>query len=250
MIDSYMNKQLLTGIDDLDSILGGFNNSGLYIVGSRPAAGKTSLALDILVNNIDSYKSAPALFISMEMDTYSILQRMIAKSEGFESVSTLSYNRAKQNLELNDYLNELSNKNLIINDKASQSVENIIKQAKEIYSQHGKLSFIVVDYIQLVNGSVNENIRRLKLLSRELNTVVIVLAHLHRSVEDRQEKIPTVKDIRGFNDYFADVILLLSREYSDSAVDIAQINIAQNNFGSTQTIFARFDTQRAKFIQL
>ncbi len=102
---------------------------------------------------------------------------------------------------------------------------------------------------------MNENLRLLKVLSVELDIVILVLVQLDQKLEHRSTKVPQLRDLRGFHDYYADSILFLYREdvyQQDSLQDngLVQIIIAKHRFSFNHTIFARFDKERAVFRDL
>jgi replicative DNA helicase len=87
------------------------------------------------------------------------------------------------------------------------------------------LDLIVIDYIQLLQGSgkkgndnrvqeVTEITTSLKALGKELSVPVIALSQLSRQVENREDKRPQLSDLResGSIEQDADVVIFVYRE--------------------------------------
>ena len=67
-------KYVSTGLRDLDNALGGgFQPGGLYVLGGRPAMGKSALALNIVSNAIEKGIKVTYFSVEMSKDPHPIL---------------------------------------------------------------------------------------------------------------------------------------------------------------------------------
>lgn len=216
-----------TGLQDFDRFTGGFQAPDLIILGARPKCGKTALALTI-ASNIG--KTAPVAFFSMEMSKRQLVTRLMGAEA---KVNTQELNNGSfKNLDLLTGPAERINKRQIyIDDSTSKKPIEILSICTRMKASVG-LSFIVVDYLQLMTG--NERIkgqpreqeiagisRFLKKIAKDLEVPVLALAQLSRGLEQREDKRPVASDLResGAIEQDADMITFLYRDevYNDNA---------------------------------
>ena len=141
---------------------------------------------------------------------------------------------------------ELENLNLVIDDNPILTIPSLRARARRIQREKG-LSLILIDYLQLMSvpgnkenraTEISEISRNLKALARELDVPIIALSQLNRSVEQRNDKVPQMSDLResGAIEQDADLIAFIYREeVYDPETDkkgIAQINIAKQRNGA------------------
>ena len=197
---------LSTGFKLIDDRLQGLKDGELYIIGGRPASGKSAYALNI-ANHIA--KENPVLFFSMEMPSKQLIQRAVASIGGVEM------NWLKGGLRSDDSgwpmassgMQALNESGLIIDDNGTQTLQSVKIKCKK----QKNLRLVVIDYLQLMTGIGNtrtEEIgslsRGLKKLAKELECPVIVLSQLNRGVESRPDKRPRMSDLRESGDIEAD----------------------------------------------
>lgn len=175
------------GIEILDDIIGGLYKGELTTIAARSGVGKTALALQIMLNAVSQNKRV--LFISREMSNVQVFMRNITKKTGISS-NKMKYKNLEENdwKPIIDYINEVTNKNLIyINDKIS-TVGGIKKRIREI-----KPDLVIVDYVQLltIEEKLNNREREVATLSRELKNItldfeipVIQLSQLNDEMKD------------------------------------------------------------------
>ena len=128
------------------------------------------------------------------------------------------------------------------------------------------LGLIVIDYLQLVQGSnrrggsreqeISEISRSLKILAKELNVPVIALSQLSRAVEQRPDHRPMLSDLResGAIEQDADIVMFLYRDdvYNKESEkkDIAEVIIAKQRGGTTGTVDLLWMGSYTKFVNL
>ncbi|HEY8060797.1 MAG TPA: replicative DNA helicase, partial [Acidimicrobiales bacterium] len=188
-----------------DNMLGGFQPSSLVIIGARPATGKTSLALAMVAGAAMQAKKSVLMF-SLEMSHVELTQRLLCSEARVDSrrirTGQLTDDDWKR---ISRAVGRLGDAELWIDDNPNLTIMELRAKARRLKSQLGDLGLIVVDYLQLMSGrasaenrqvEVAEISRGLKILARELETPVIALSQLSRGVEARQDKRPTLADLR------------------------------------------------------
>lgn len=225
---------LPTGLDALDAKTGGLNDSDLIIIAGRPAMGKTALATNIAYNVAEFMahdKNTPAknrgvAFFSLEMSADQLASRIL-------STVTQTNGHKMRTGELDNAeftriaaaVRELENIPLYIDDTPGLNINNIRTRARRLKRNKG-LGLIVIDYIQLINGTgskksegnrvqeLSEISRGLKILAKELQVPVIALSQLNRGVESRDDKRPLMSDLResGSIEQDADIVMFVFRE--------------------------------------
>ena len=254
---------LPSGFKDLDKMLGGFQKSDLIIVAARPSIGKTSLALDFVRHAAVKLKKNVAIF-SLEMSKTQLIQRLLAMESGvsFWNIRTGSFTD-EEYAKISDAMGVLSEANIWIDDQPGQNIIEIRTKARRLYLEHG-LDLIVLDYLQLVKGNrqesrvqeVSEVSQELKNMARELEVPVIALSQLSRRVEERQDRMPQLSDLResGALEQDADVVMFIHREeFYDPDTDkkgIAEIKIAKHRNGPTGIVELAFIKEIASFRDL
>src|SRR5699024_4467971 len=220
-----------TGYRDLDRITSGFQPNDLIIIAARPSMGKTAFALNIAQNVATGTDENVAIF-SLEMGAEQLVQRMLS-AEG--NIDSQRLRTGKLNDEdwskLTMAMGSLSNAGIYIDDSPGIRVADIRSKCRRLKQEHG-LGMIIIDYLQLIQGSensrenrqqeVSEISRSLKGLARELEVPLIALSQLSRSVEQRQDKRPMMSDLResGSIEQDADIVGFLYREdYYETAKD-------------------------------
>lgn len=254
-----------TGFPELDNTLSGLQNSDLVILGARPSLGKTTLALDIARNAALKTGLTVGIF-SLEMSREQVIDRLIA-AESQVPLWKLRTGRISEDIEfemIQNSLDRLSRVNIFIDDTPSPNILQMRSMARRLQVEHG-LSLLIVDYLQLIaprNGSsdnmvqqITEVSRGLKGLARELNVPVLAVSQLSRAVDQRDNKIPRLSDLResGSIEQDADVVIFIYRKDRDKQdilpdeQNIAQINIAKHRNGPLSSFNLRFDPERVTF---
>ena len=217
-----------TGLRDLDNRLGGLHQSDLIIIAGRPSMGKTSLATNIAFNAAkriqeNATKSSVAFF-SLEMSSEQLSTRIISEQARISSNDIrrgkISNEQFDQFLETSKNISELP---LFIDETPAISIAAMSNRARRIKRLSG-LDLIVVDYIQLMRGSLNNKDGRvqeisqitqgLKAIAKELGVPVLALSQLSRQVEQRDDHKPQLADLResGSIEQDADVVMFVYRE--------------------------------------
>lgn len=243
-----------TGYSSLDIVLGGgLFNTGLYIIGARPGMGKTTLGIS-LAENIASRDKA-VLFISLEMNKVQIMAKRIARKSGIGYTQLMTGVYKGQELhraiETND---RLSKTPFYLSDDSLCRVSDIENMAHSIKN----LSCIIVDYFGLLTAEESSGVKSryeettdiskaLKGLAKRLNIPLIVLAQLNRNNTQKNDKRPTLADLRdtGALEQDADCVILLHRDdyykqhdenYEPPEIEFIELNVAKNRHGTCSVV--------------
>lgn len=255
-----------TGFYDLNAFLNGLQKQDLIIVAARPSMGKTAFALNIGLTSAKN--GVQTLVFSLEMSKKSLIRRMIC-SEGRIDATKMRNPRKLFHDEdwpkATNAVSVISSLPLHIYDKPAVTTQEIRAKARKLKRKYpDDKHMLIVDYLQLIRGSGNENrnlevgeiSRDLKLIARELDMPVVVLSQLSRNVEQRRDKRPMLSDLResGSIEQDADVILFLYRDdYYDpesKIKNITEVIIAKQRNGATGKVELSFNKQFQKFQSL
>ncbi len=252
------------GFEDLDKKLGGLQGGDLVVLAARPSMGKTSLALNIAANHARDQGGCVVIF-SLEMVALQLVLRLLV------SEAEIDFGRFRSGLlgdrdmgRLTHAASSFQEQRIFLDDSAVVSVSDISARARRL-DRDEKLSLIIVDYIQLIQGrgkeerreqAVADISRSLKMLAKELDVPVIALSQLNRGPENRTNTRPVLADLResGAIEQDADVVIFIYRDelYDSQSPDegIAEIHIAKHRNGPVGTVRLQFDGRYTRFNSL
>lgn len=257
---------LATGFHEFDKLTSGLHENELIIIASRPAMGKTAFGLNIAINAAMSSKKPVAIF-NMEMGAEQLSLRMISSVGGIDmnklKTGKLEHNDWKK---VNEAMSQLGDTSIYMEDASGITVSEIRAKCRRLASSDKGLGLVVIDYLQLIQGSiryagnrqqeVSDISRSLKTMAMELKVPVIALAQLSRSVESRENKRPIMSDLResGSIEQDADIVSFLYRDdyYNKTSKDtnstsITELIIGKHRNGSTGTIEMLFEGNMSTF---
>jgi replicative DNA helicase len=252
-----------TGYTDLDKMTAGMQPSDLIIVAARPSMGKTTFAMN-LAEHAAMTQDKPVLIFSLEMPSEQIMMRMLA------SLGRINQTKVRTGqLDDDDWARLSSTMGLLIekgkmfvDDSSGLTPTEVRSRARRIARDHGGLSMIMVDYLQLMKVpsladnrtlEIAEISRSLKALAKELECPVIALSQLNRTLEQRADKRPVNSDLResGSIEQDADLIMFIYRDevYNDDSPDkgTAEIIIGKQRNGPIGKIRLTFQGQFSRF---
>ncbi len=265
----YNRKQHITGVPsgftDLDYRTAGFHGSDLILIAARPAMGKSAFALNIATNAAVKAKVPVAIF-SLEMSKEQMVNRILC-SEAMVDSNKVRTGKLEEDdwTKLAEAIGPLSEAEIYIDDTPGISVMEIRAKCRKLKLEKN-IGMVVIDYLQLVQGSnkrngsreqeISEISRSLKILAKELNVPVIALSQLSRAVEQRPDHRPMLSDLResGAIEQDADIVMFLYRDdYYNEDSDkkgIAEVIIAKHRGGSTGTVDLVWLGSYTKFVDL
>jgi replicative DNA helicase len=257
-----------TGMQDLDKILGGgMQRTDMLLLAARPAMGKTSAAMH-MASSLGA-RGGSVLVFSLEMAFKQLVGRLLTTESGIElrRIRAGDYTDTEVR-RLGAAMASLANKRIWVDDSTDIDVYQIRERARRLHTQ-SKLDMVVVDHVQLISGGggrrrrdenrtqeVSEITKQLKNMARELDVPVLVLSQLSRDVEKRQNKVPTLGDLRdsGSLEQDADVIMFL---YKDSYYNqdsekqgITELHVAKHRNGPTGQVSLLFDERTTRYMDL
>jgi replicative DNA helicase len=227
-----------TGLESLNTKMGGLHKSDLIVAAGRPGMGKSALGTNMAVaaarrfvrdiaEGLEPSESAgaPAVIFSLEMSADQLATRILAEESGITSENLRTGRISQQEFrELARAAAELEGLPLYIDDTPALTIAALRTRARRLKRQKG-IGLVVVDYLQLLQGSgrnsndnrvqeISEISRGLKQLAKELDVPVIALSQLSRAVEQREDKRPQLSDLResGSIEQDADIVLFIYRE--------------------------------------
>ncbi|MCF6458128.1 replicative DNA helicase [Pseudoalteromonas sp. MMG024] len=252
-----------TGYSDLDKMTAGMQPSDLIIVAARPSMGKTTFAMN-LAEHAAMTQDKPTLIFSLEMPSEQIMMRMLA------SLGRINQTKVRTGqLDDDDWARLSSTMGLLIekgkmfvDDSSGLTPTELRSRARRIARDHGGISMIMVDYLQLMRvPSLQDNrtleiaeiSRSLKALAKELECPVIALSQLNRTLEQRADKRPINSDLResGSIEQDADLIMFIYRDevYNEDSTDkgVAEIIIGKQRNGPIGKVRLTFQGQFSRF---
>lgn len=262
----YDKKEAITGVPsgfrDLDELTTGFQPGDLIVIGGRPSMGKTALGLNI-AQRVGLEMREPVAIFSLEMSKEQLALRMLCSEARVDSNSVRKgFIRKEDWHKLTSAAGNLAGAPIFIDDSSSTSVLEMRAKARRLKMEHGGLSLVIVDYLQLMRGrgnferreqEISEISRSLKGLAKELKVPVIALSQLNRGVEQRHDRRPTLADLResGAIEQDADVIIFLYRDKvynKENNSDKAEVIIAKQRNGPTSTVHLTFLSHCTRFV--
>ncbi len=265
--DAAKSKGTVTGIPtgflDLDYKTAGLQPSDLVLIAARPSMGKTAFVLNIAQHVAINCQKATAIF-SLEMSKEQLVNRLFSLESQVDAQALRTGNLKDEEWEkLVEGAGTIGKSRLIIDDTPGISISELRSKCRKYKLEQG-LDIIIIDYLQLMTGSVgkrsesrqqeiSEISRSLKGLARELSVPVLALSQLSRAVEQRPDKRPMMSDLResGAIEQDADVVMFIYRDdyyNKDSEIkNVAEIIIAKQRNGPIGTVSLAWLPHYTKF---
>lgn len=255
-----------TGFRQFDALTSGLQRQDLVVIAARPSMGKTALALTLAQYAGIEHNAVVGVF-SLEMSAEALAMRMLCSEASVDAQKFRSgYLSNEEWSRLGKALGKLAEARIFIDDTPAISVLEMRAKARRLATEQKQLDMIIVDYLQLMSGSarrfesrqqeVSLISRELKALAKELNVPMVALSQLSRAPENRTDHRPQLADLResGAIEQDADVVAFIYREEqynkSDANKNIAELIVAKQRNGPTDTVYLAFLNQFAKFADL
>lgn len=224
--DNPNKKRASFGLSVLDNVTGGMQGGRLYVIGARPATGKSALAM---ASAVATGGLGPVLFCSYEMAKEEVAGRIMSHLTGVSSSAIANRTPSVQEHEVLLQYYPQALKLAIRFPAGARSVAAVRAEAAEMQKREG-LRLVVVDYLQQMTSGQRAESRRvevgqisrgLKELAMDLDVPVLALSQLNRVSEMTQSKVPTMAEMRDSGDIEqdADFILLMFTPRTDADDD-------------------------------
>ena len=254
---------LSTGLSAVDQKITGLNKSDLILLAARPGMGKTSMALNILLE-AGKRSGKNVAFFSLEMSREQLALRLISSECFVDNKKLVTGKLTEEDWEKVAVAADSLNRSMIlIDDDSSVTVADINAKCRRVEN----LGLVVIDYLQLMQSAggksnrsgenrqqiVSDISRSLKIMAKELNVPVLCLSQLSRANESRTDKRPMLSDLResGAIEQDADIVLFLYREgyYNRDTENpnLAECIIAKNRHGETGTVQLQWQPEFTTF---
>ena len=265
----YNRKQHITGVPsgfiDLDYRTAGFHGSELILIAARPAMGKTAFALNIATNAV-LRANVPTAVFSLEMSKEQLVNRILS-SESMVDSNKIRTGKLEEDdwTKLAEAIGPLSEGEMYIDDTPGINIMEIRAKCRKLKIEKN-IGLVVIDYLQLIQGTgkrngsreqeISEISRSLKILAKELDVPVIALSQLSRAAEQRPDHRPMLSDLResGAIEQDADIVMFLYRDdYYNPDTEkkgVAEVIIAKHRGGSTGTVELLWLGSYTKFVNI
>lgn len=270
------SKQYVTGVHtgyrDLDTVTHGWQPTDLIILAARPSVGKTAFALNLARNAAMHPEYATGVgFFSLEMSEGQLVDRLISSESEIwlEQITNGRIDDRQMEQIYQTAVSQIANAPIFIDDTAALNIFELRAKARRMKNKHN-VGLIIVDYLQLMNGTGERNSNReqeisrisrdLKSLAKELHVPILALSQLSREPEKRkgEMKIPQLSDLResGAIEQDADVVMFLYRpeyydqnqnELGESTKGETHVKIAKHRNGKLDTVKLRANLAIQKF---
>jgi len=253
---------LATGFHDLDKMTSGLQAGDMIVVAGRPSMGKTAFALNI-AEHVGMELRQPVAIFSLEMSGPQLAMRFLSSAGRLDQKKIRTGQLNDEDWEkMSMALGKLHEAPIHIDETGAINASDLRARARRLYRQCGHLGLIVIDYIQLMTSTkdnenrateISEISRSIKALAKELHVPVIALSQLSRKVEERNDKRPLMSDLResGAIEQDADIILMMYREeyYKPDTTEkgVAEVILGKHRNGPTGTVKLTFLGEYTRF---
>lgn len=244
----------MLNIEDMDSMIGGFEGGDLVIIGARPAVGKSALVTQWA--QMFAKNGLKVGFYNLEMTEKQIYERLVAAKSGIEITRLRLATRF-----LNDEQPRYQKAVEELKEQKNLYISTGGKKVADIRSDMRKMKYdiVIVDYLQLLvaddryhgnrAAEVGEISRQLKAIAIDFSIPVIALSQLNRASEGRENKEPSMGELReaGNLEQDASVIILMWNKDSDDR-SAKGCKVEKSRQGKTGRCDMKFDGAHVSFI--
>lgn len=254
---------LLFNIPELDAKTSGMHPEDLIIVGGESGMGKTVVAAHIL-DSVCLRQRRPAVMFQLEMRKEQVFNRIIGSHTGVKLDALKDPRRFMDSEGWNLVTAGVAaskEAGLVIDDRPGLTPTQIRAAAKRWKEHYGDLGCVIIDHAGIVQPDdktvpreqqMSEVSKSAKILAKELQCPVILLAQVNRENTKRGDKRPVMSDLResASLEHNADLILFIYRDAKHNPnceyPGIAELIVAKQRDGEVGTVQVVCDLSRSQ----
>jgi replicative DNA helicase len=253
-----------TGLIELDLLLGGFKATWLYVIGARPAMGKSALAL-LVAHAAAAERRGVVMVFGLEMEPEENAARWAASTANVDGRAVMDGECTDDDfVAFGTALCDNEELPILWNATDDLSIDDIAATCvRQSFTE--KVAMVVIDYLTLLRMDSNAErhdlavadvSRKSKLLAKRLGCPVVLLSQLNRKCEDRSDKRPLLSDLRdgGAIEQDANAVLGIYRDevYNKDTDEkgIAEIIVLKHRGGPVGTARVGWIPTRTSFVNL
>jgi replicative DNA helicase len=241
-------------IEDLDGLIGGFEGGDLILIGARPAVGKSAL----VTQWAEAFANVGLKvgFYNLEMTSKQMYERFVAAKSGIETTRIRLATRFHGDEEerYRNAVEELEKQERLFISSGAKKVTEIRADMRKM-----KYDILIIDYLQLLiaderykgnrQAEVGYISSQLKAIAMDFQIPVIALSQLNRASEGRQNKEPTMGELREAGNLEQDastIILMWNKDETDASKK--GLKVEKSRQGKTGRCDMIFDGAHMSFI--
>ena len=218
---SHKTDYISTGYESSNHLLGGFQPGKLIVIGGRPAMGKTTLAINMMMKEV--MQQIPVAYFSLDASEREIALKIISMSGNIPFSLLNDFSDSKVQHQVLNCMLDLKDASFYVECNSLLTIHSLIDRIKWSVTDQG-VKIVYIDSLQLLaynderteHDTFGEVCIQLKKLAIELNIPIVLLSSLNRQPENREGlegKIPQISDLYGSAkiEELADVIVMIHR---------------------------------------
>jgi hypothetical protein len=234
-----LSDQIPTGIDELDTVIGGFTPSSIVVAGARPGTGLSTVLTNIVLGT--AKQDLPVLVFTTEKNVDDYTQRLISCLAGIKLTAVDIGISSDEFSRLSAALIEISNRNIYLDGNCSHTFDTFVARCREQKARCGALPLIVLDSLQFIGFDNDPRLGiPLKRLAIELGSTIIIGTKLNRNVDLRPNKRPLLSDVTHHDIAdVADIALFVFRPSifdNEASSNTLEIVVAKNSNGPISAV--------------
>lgn len=236
-----LNNGVKTGFDELDTLLVGGLQEGLYLLGGHVSVGKTTF-LKQLADQLA--EQIPVIFVSWDMTSFELWVRSISRITDFSTQEILTGQAPIEEVQkANQQYSTLAGNIWTLDANIDTALEDIVAYISKISQSLNKKPAIILDHLRRIHLKNNPGESQLQIV-------------YHLQSWSRQWSIPIVLATTGTEDkiscdLLAAVDVYMSLEGDAEKPDLpVKLNIKKNRNGTSGEVKLLFERKSGRFSKI